>query len=228
MQCSSALSGPDALSVRARRSLALFVGPRRSVCQAPALSVSGPGALCVGAQRSLSPGALCRAPALSVSGPTNLSPSVSRLGALSLVSSVSGPGALSLSVGARCFLCRAPALLMSKPRHPLALCVRICVGPQRSSTPLCVGASARCVGGPSLAQEPALCRLCCVGPQRSPGALLSGPAFFGWLCSHERLQEAWKGIHPHHAISHLRVVLMRPIEEAFWELLCDLERGLRG
>ena len=49
---------------------ALCVGPRRSLCRGPALSVSGPGALCVGARLSLC--RPCRAPALSVSGPSAL------------------------------------------------------------------------------------------------------------------------------------------------------------
>ena len=38
---------------------ALCVGPRRSLCRAPALSMSDPGALCVGRQ-----GSLCQTPAL--------------------------------------------------------------------------------------------------------------------------------------------------------------------
>ena len=93
------MSGPGALCVGARRSLcqapalsvsgpgALCVRPRRCLCRGPALSVSGPGAVCVGARRSL-----CQAPALSVSGP----------GAVcGAALSVSGPGSLCVVAGAR-------------------------------------------------------------------------------------------------------------------------------
>ena len=115
------VSGPGAVSV-------LCVGPQRSLCPAPAVSVLGPGALCV----VLS----VLGPALSVSGRSALClgarRSLCRGGALRPLSvsgpSVSGPAALSVRLGpqhspfcvrphrslcrapARRSLCRAPAL----------------------------------------------------------------------------------------------------------------------
>ena len=72
---------------------ALCVGPRRSLCWAPALTVCWrPGALCVGFRRFLCRGSVsrCRAPAVSVSAPPL---SASGPGALAALSA-SGPGAL--------------------------------------------------------------------------------------------------------------------------------------
>ena len=163
-RCSLALceSGRGALCVGARRSLrraaALCVGPRRSLCRAPPISrrlcrASAPYRSCRG-RRSL---ALCRADALCV-----------------------GPG--GLCVGPQRCLCRGPALSVSgpsalyvRPRHPLALCVGICVRAQRSPAALCVGAAAVSVSGawrsPSVS-GPALCRrsLLC----RAPALSVSG------------------------------------------------------
>ena len=105
---------------------ALSVGPRRSLCQGPRLSVrarvsvSGPGALSSG------PGALCRGlcpgPAvlfftLCVSGPV----------------SVSGPSALC--VGPRCSLCWGSALSVSGPDGAPLCSLAVCVGPSGSSDP---------------------------------------------------------------------------------------------
>ena len=120
---------------------ALCVGPRRSLCQGPTLSVgqakrslSGrslcwdPALLCVGAR--------CRALALCLSGP----------GAFCvravLCLSVSGCGDLCQSAGAGCLcaLCRGPALSVSGAG---ALCTcRTLTGP-RYSLAVCVGNSYR-------------------------------------------------------------------------------------
>ena len=178
------VSGPGALchvgGVGARRTGALCVGIRRSLCRGPALSmrsgalcqgVCGAGrflcrssalfsALCVGARRSVS-----SAPAVSVSGPSVR---------------LSGPGAVSVRLrrslcrAPTLFLCRGPALHASGPGAPY-------VGVRRS----------RCRGrrlGPavlsqdSLGQVPAVCVLgsgaFCQARRRSlcrPGALCSGP-----------------------------------------------------
>ena len=98
---------------------ALCVGPRRSLCRAPALFASGPGALC----RELASGpgkdSFCRVPAVCVSGPGAFCRVLCR-GALCV-----GP---ALCLGARLFgsgLCRGPALLVSGPGA-------LCVGARRS------------------------------------------------------------------------------------------------
>ena len=94
-------------------SVSICVGPpalsRRSLCRAPALSVSGSGTL------SLS----VLAPTLSVSGPGALCVAARRSLRQGPVLSVSGPGAVC--VGARHSLCGA--------RHSLRA---LCVGPRRS------------------------------------------------------------------------------------------------
>ena len=128
---------PDAFCVGPPWSLcrpsALYVGARRSLCQARRslcggsaiwFSVSGalrqstcqsPGALYVGARRSSlrrgRPGALCVGPALSVSGPDGLCVGAGRSWCRGPALSVSGPSALC--VGARHSLCRGPGLQRS-------------------------------------------------------------------------------------------------------------------
>ena len=185
------VSGPGALCVGFRHSLALCVRPRRSLCRAsglcrlrrslavggPALSVSGP-ALCRGHALCVSEPGLCVGPlALSVSGPgalcfgprRSLAMCVARPDALSL--SVSGPN--TLRFGPRRSLCRGPGPSVSGPcRGPALLWPgALCVGTRRS---LC-RVPALSVSGPrrSLAVGPdALCL--CVGARRS--ALSAGPS----------------------------------------------------
>ena len=149
------VSGPDTLSLSVSGSVS---GPRSpaTVCVGPRrFSVSGPGALCVGALRSL-----CRAPALSVSGPALCvgarrsrhclcrGPALSR-------SPGSGPGALAplsvepgtLCVGPRCFSVSAPALSVSGP-------CALCVGP--GTLLLSVSASLSVSGPVGARRSPAL------------------------------------------------------------------------
>ena len=181
----------------------------------PALSMSGPGA----PRRSL-----CRAPALSVSALANLSQSMSGLGALSLVSepgsaccvggTVSGPGALSLSVS-------GPSALCEGLRRSAALSVRaLCVGARRSVWGLAPSQRSLCrpgalllsVSGPDAlpplsASGPALCRapaysmsdpgaLCvghrilCVGPWPFPGHLCAQAPSFDPRATYPVLQDA--------------------------------------
>ena len=119
----TSVSGPGAfsscpvLSASARRSLAALsasvsgpwrshavcVGPWRSLCRAPALSVLGPGAPCVGARRFSR--CLCWASALSVSSLCGGTLSIALRRSLSL----SG----ALCVRARRSLCGAPTLSAS-------------------------------------------------------------------------------------------------------------------
>ena len=102
------VSGPDAHCVGARRSLALFVEPQSSLCQAPTLTVSGLGALSL----SLSgPGALCVGPRRSLSRSSALSRSLCR--ARRSLCWAPSPGAPRQSI-------RAPPILQSAC-HPSGL-----------------------------------------------------------------------------------------------------------
>ena len=90
------VSGPDVFW-EAQCSLALCMGPRRSLCRGSVVFLSGPGALCVRAR-----------PALSVSGP----------GApCDGARSVSGRSALC--VGPWCSLCRGVILQRRSACHPV-------------------------------------------------------------------------------------------------------------
>ena len=99
------------------------LGARWSFCQGPALFVSGPGSLCVGTQRSLvhcvaARCSLCRGPALSRPG--------AWLAALCV-----GAGVL-LCVGARRSLCGGPGSLCRAPTIYVSGSGALCVGPRRS------------------------------------------------------------------------------------------------
>ena len=164
--------GPDALCVEARRSRALFVGSRRSLCRGPALfrhslcrdrafSEPEPG----GARRSLSQDPAlsrsCRRPALSVSVPGALRVRARRSLCRRPALSVSVPGGLCVGPrrsvsgpGAFCSLCRAPALSVSGPGG-------LCVGARR----FCVGALRSFCRGPALSVSGP--GALCVGPRRS-------------------------------------------------------------
>ena len=191
-------SGPGALWVGPRRSLCrgptLSVG-LRSLCRGPALSLRGPAlcvAVCVKVRRSsldalcVGPRArrcLCRAPALSASGPGSLL-------------FVSGSGAARRSLSG---LCRGPGPLSSGPAvsvsvsGPGALSVgagcsvsgRSALCPARAR--LCRGAAVLptlSVSGSGLCRGPA--NVLCVGPRRSlclcvgPGALSVGFCVRAW------------------------------------------------
>ena len=153
---SGSVSGPGA-ALRWAPALCgrLCVRARRSLCGAPALSLSGPGSLCVRARRSVSGpgallsvgrlavyvGALCRA-RLSVTVCV-----VARRSSPQAPVSASGPGTLCV----RRSLCRGPALFVSVPS---TLCRALSVsGPRDSSCPA----------------------LSVLGPGR-PGALCVGPS----------------------------------------------------
>ena len=168
-----------------RRSLAVCVGPQRSLCRGPAIfgalcvgpwrsTVSGPGALCVGARRSL-----CWGPTLSVSGPDALL-------------SVSGLGSLCVGLSRGRSVCRAPAPRRSLCGAPALSRRSLCRGPALSVELLCwaarsLGTFCRplgvCIGarpvlsvsgpgaagvGPRLCVGPrhsrSLCLAVCVGP----------------------------------------------------------------
>ena len=127
--------GPDALCFGARRSRALYVRSRRSLCRGPALF---PHSLCCGPAFSESePGAL----SLSVSGPGGLCRatrrSLTRVGARR--SLCVGPRR-SLCPGPALFVCRATALSVSGPG---ALCVRARQSLCRAPAFLCRGKSKR-------------------------------------------------------------------------------------
>ena len=136
------------------------VGSRRSLCRAPALSVSGPGALCVG------PGAVSLSvscPAISVSSPVALCVRARRSLCRGPALSVWGPG-----VGAWRSLRRAPALFLSVGA--------LCVGPRRF---LCRDPTLSVSGPGALSLSVSCPRDFCVqsgrGARRSPGALSLGP-----------------------------------------------------
>ena len=111
------------------------MGARRSLCRAPALSLSsGPGALSVGAQRSLSgPSGLCVGARRSLLKRRSLSGSVSGPGGppFGLRRFVSRPGALCVAV--RRSLCQGSVCSVSGPGAALSGFVSgpgaLCVGP---------------------------------------------------------------------------------------------------
>ena len=165
----------------------MCVRPRRSLCRAPALSVSGPGAVCVSGPFAFcvsGPGALCRAAAVSVTGLSASNPVALFVGGLCrgpALARKSSPNALCVVARLSLSLCRAPALFVPGPPTPS---IGACVGARRSSpNALCVGFRCSLLGsvsGPAVFSQRSrrsLCRSLC------RGSVAARPSCVGARCS---------------------------------------------